>query len=142
MDTKGHNLLTVTRKNSKEIVVKQSLLPHCSILKNFKINLSTWKDNVKSTRPIIITDKEETSVEAEGDAFLLNDEDHCFVQVDLDPESYEYFSKNITSIENSLTRTMIWTIFYTKAKNNSISFSQYVSLILQHIPNENNISVF
>ncbi|CAD8081253.1 unnamed protein product [Paramecium sonneborni] len=70
-------------------------------------------------------------------AILLNYEDQSFVKVLLDKESTKYFSQNLQSVKDILTRTLIYRALFDSVRDGKISSEEYVDFLLAQLPREN-----
>lgn len=72
----------------------------------------------------------------------MNYEDYSFVKGALDNKSAEFFSKNLNSIQDLLSRSLIWRAFYDTVKDGKVTVNKYIEFFLNNIEREPNDGLF
>ncbi|MEY3029287.1 MAG: hypothetical protein RL198_684, partial [Actinomycetota bacterium] len=67
------------------------------------------------------------------DLLLINDEDLAYAKVRLDPQSMQTALENLSSISDSLARTLVWTAAWDGTRDAEIAGSKFIRLVLDHI---------
>ena len=67
---------------------------------------------------------------------LINDGDLGYAKVRLDEKSHSFAMKNLSSIKDSLARTLIWTAAWDATRDGEAPASTFVNLVLDHIGKE------
>ena len=67
------------------------------------------------------------------DFVLLNDEDLAYAKVRLDSQSHKVAMSNLSGIEDSLARTLVWTAAWDATRDGEASGSDFIELVLNHI---------
>ena len=75
-------------------------------------------------------------------AVLLNYEDHTFVKNNIDSASREFFTDNLSKINDILSRTLIWRSYYEMVKDAIIPSDKFISIFIKNIFNEPSDSIF
>lgn len=75
-------------------------------------------------------------------AILLNYEDHTFVKNNIDQVSRDFFSNNLSKIEDVLSRTLIWRSFFEMVKDAQITSADLIQFVIKNIANEKSDSIF
>jgi len=70
------------------------------------------------------------------DLVLLNDGDLAYAKVRLDEKSRQVALKNLSGIEDSLARTLVWTAAWDATRDAEAPARDFVRLILDHIAHE------
>jgi aminopeptidase N len=70
------------------------------------------------------------------DLVLLNDEDLAYAKVRLDEHSRQVALENLSGIEDSLARTLVWTAAWDATRDAEAPASDFIRLVLEHIPHE------
>ena len=103
-------------------------------------NLNTGK-LVRSEYLELDVDGKETSVAAlvgkrRPDLVLLNDGDLAYAKIRLDEKSRQVALANLSGIEDSLARTLVWTAAWDATRDGEAPARDFVKLILGHIAKE------
>jgi aminopeptidase N len=75
-------------------------------------------------------------------AILLNFEDHTFAKNVIDPVSLDFFIKNINSIKDILSRTLIWRSFFEMVKDAKMTSHKFVEVVTTALAKEPSDSIF
>ena len=75
-------------------------------------------------------------------AVLPNFGDHTFAKVCIDPVSLSFFRKNFGRIDDSLTRAMLWSIFFNMVSEARIPSTEFVEFFISNIAQEGCEGVF
>ncbi len=67
------------------------------------------------------------------DFVLLNDNDLAYAKVRLDSHSHKVAMSNLSGIEDSLARTLVWTAAWDATRDGEASGSDFIELVLNHI---------
>ena len=67
------------------------------------------------------------------DLVLLNDEDLAYAKIRLDENSREIALSNLSGIEDSLARTLVWTAAWDATRDGETPARQFIDLVLNHI---------
>ncbi|MFM1845056.1 MAG: aminopeptidase, partial [Actinomycetota bacterium] len=70
------------------------------------------------------------------DLVLLNDQDLAYAKIRLDDSSRQVALQNLSSIEDSLARTLVWTSAWDATRDGEAPASEFVQLVLDHIASE------
>lgn len=70
------------------------------------------------------------------DLVLLNDGDLAYAKVRLDENSRQVALKNLSGIEDSLARTLVWTAAWDATRDGEAPARDFVRLVLDHIASE------
>ena len=70
------------------------------------------------------------------DLVLLNDEDLAYAKIRLDEQSRQVALANLSGIEDSLARTLVWTAAWDATRDAEAPASDFIRLVLEHIPLE------
>jgi hypothetical protein len=63
-------------------------------------------------------------------AVLLNYQDQTFIKILLDELSLDFFRRNLTKINDDLTRTLIWRSLYDTVRDAKICSEEYMDFLL------------
>ena len=72
----------------------------------------------------------------QADLVLLNDNDLAYAKIRLDEDSRVFALKNLSKIEDSLARTLVWTAAWDATRDAEAPASDFVQLVLDHIATE------
>ncbi len=67
---------------------------------------------------------------------LLNDQDLAYAKIRLDDRSRKVALQNLSGIEDSLARTLVWTAAWDATRDGEAPASEFVQLVLDHIAAE------
>ncbi|MFM1950936.1 MAG: aminopeptidase, partial [Actinomycetota bacterium] len=67
------------------------------------------------------------------DLVLLNDKDLAYAKVRLDAQSHKVALANLSAIEDSLARTLVWTAAWDATRDGEAPASDFIDLVLDHI---------
>jgi aminopeptidase N len=70
------------------------------------------------------------------DLVLLNDNDLAYAKIRLDEPSRVFAMRNLSRIEDSLARTLVWTAAWDATRDAEAPASDFVQLVLDHIATE------
>jgi aminopeptidase N len=70
------------------------------------------------------------------DLVLLNDDDLAYAKIRLDEPSRVFAMHNLSKIEDSLARTLVWTAAWDATRDAEAPASDFVQLVLDHIATE------
>lgn len=70
------------------------------------------------------------------DLLLLNDNDLAYAKIRLDERSRSTALENLSAIEDSLARTLVWTAAWDATRDGEAPASEFVDLVLHHIAPE------
>ena len=70
------------------------------------------------------------------DLVLLNDSDLAYAKIRLDEKSRQVAMENLSGIEDSLARTLVWTAAWDATRDAEAPASDFVQLVLDHIASE------
>ena len=70
------------------------------------------------------------------DLVLLNDNDLAYAKIRLDEPSRIFAMKNLSKIEDSLARTLVWTAAWDATRDAEAPASDFIQLVLDHIATE------
>ncbi|MEK9987400.1 MAG: ERAP1-like C-terminal domain-containing protein, partial [Aquiluna sp.] len=70
------------------------------------------------------------------DLVLLNDADLAYAKVRLDEQSRQVAMDNLSGIEDSLARTLVWTAAWDATRDGEASARDFIKLVLRHIATE------
>lgn len=70
------------------------------------------------------------------DLVLLNDGDLAYAKIRLDEASRKVALENLSGIEDSLARTLVWTAAWDATRDGEAPASEFVKLVLDHIASE------
>lgn len=73
---------------------------------------------------------------ARPDLVLLNDNDLAYAKIRLDEDSRVFALANLSKIEDSLARTLVWTAAWDATRDAEAPASDFVQLVLDHIATE------
>lgn len=73
---------------------------------------------------------------------MLNYEDQTFAKNNIDPVSLDFFIKNINSINDILSRTLIWRSFFEMIKDAKMTSNKFVEVIIGALVQETSDSIF
>lgn len=69
-------------------------------------------------------------------AVFLNQDEHAYAKVHFDPQSIDYFTENLSSVEDPLTRGAIWRYFWLLVMDRKMSSLKYMDFVQQNLPSE------
>ncbi|TNV74138.1 hypothetical protein FGO68_gene4792 [Halteria grandinella] len=127
--------------NSQLVIRQRAALPQLPTLRYHQIKVGFFKeDGGIDYQDVLVKAQEETVVTYDGSkgykAVLLNYEDQSFVKVLLDQTSTLYFSQNLQSVKDLLTRTLIYRALFDSVRDGKICSEEYVDFLLNQLPNE------
>jgi aminopeptidase N len=70
------------------------------------------------------------------DLVLLNDEDLAYAKIRLDEQSWRFALENLSSIEDSLARSLIWGAAWDATRDAEAPAQEFIDLVLTHIAHE------
>lgn len=73
---------------------------------------------------------------AKPDLVLLNDEDLAYAKIRLDSESWRMALENLSSITDSLARSLIWGAAWDSTRDAEAPAQEFIDLVLAHIAHE------
>lgn len=141
--------LTFDGGKKKSLLIKQGIVnkDHTTLrLHPIKIAFFDANFKVVEVKSVIVPNKPEYLIDVsdvpEYQAVLLNYEDQDFVQVRFDKQSYDFFSQNITKIEDMLTRALLLRTFFDSLVFNEgeTSIYEWTSIVCQIILHESQVS--
>ncbi|KAL4510727.1 hypothetical protein ABPG72_004881 [Tetrahymena utriculariae] len=128
--------------HAKLKIVQTSSSSQHQALRRHKIQVAFFDQNANITSyPILLNDYHETILtydasKTEYKAVLLNYADQGYIKINFDDISFHFFKKNVNKINDILTRTLIWGVFYDLVRDGKISSEEYVDIFIGNIPNE------
>lgn len=116
-------------------------------LRLHKIKVAFFTENFHiDVVEVLIQPQAETVAEYDGSkgykAVLLNFEDHTFAKNNIDQVSLDFFIKNINSIGDILSRTLIWRSFFEMVKDAKMTSHRFVDVITTALAKESSDSIF
>ena len=133
---------------NSQITIKQSFYAHeHPTLRLHKIKVALFRENLEiDVLETLVLPKSETVLAYDGckgyKAILLNFEDHTFAKNIIDPASLSFFIKNINSIRDLLSRTLIWRSFFEMIKDAKMTSHQFVDVVTGSLAQESSDSIF
>ncbi|CAD8067377.1 unnamed protein product [Paramecium primaurelia] len=122
-------------------IYQRPALSQFPTLRVHKIKIGLFHDNGIDSIDAVLKATEENVITYDGSkgyrAILLNYEDQTFVKVFLDQESTKYFSQNLQTINDILTRNQIYRAFFDSVRDGKICSEEYVDFLLAQLPREN-----
>ena len=86
---------------------------------------------------MLVLPQEKTTVTLKTDqkplAILLNYQDLTFAKLEFDSSSMDYFNKNLSKIEDPLSRALIWKTFYNMIKDAKIKSTFYCQFVINNL---------
>lgn len=118
-------------KEAKLTIKQTPVLSQHPTLRMHNIRVAFFKDNHEVDQvETWVVPKEESTVTYDGTkgykAVLLNYEDWSFVKHVLDPQSIQFFSKDLCKVPDILSRSLIWKSFFDMVKDSKITSEKYV----------------
>jgi aminopeptidase N len=134
--------------NNAKITIRQT--PYTQdhpTLRLHKIKVAFFTDKFEiDVIDVLILPQAETVAHYDGSkgykAVLLNFEDHTFAKNIIDPVSLEFFIKNINSVRDILSRTLIWKSFFEMIKDAAMTSHKFVEVITTSLAHESSDSIF
>ena len=101
---------------------------------------------IRTKRLEVDVDNEETIInELVGlkrpDLILINDDDLTYAKIRLDKHSLNTATKDIASIESSLSRALIWGAVWDMVRDAEVSTGKYLELVLAGVEKETDIGL-
>lgn len=116
-------------------MIKQSAFtPEHPTLRLHKIKIGLFLENLDvDVIEVLVLPQQETVAHYDGSkhykGILLNFEDHTFAKNIIDPVSLDFFIKNINSIKDILSRTLIWRSFFEMVKDARMTSHKFVEVV-------------
>lgn len=134
-------------KTAKMRIKQSAYTPDHPTLRLHKIKVGMFLEDLEvETLEVLVLPQEETLVEYDGSrqykAILLNFEDHTFAKNIIDPVSLDFFIKNINSIKDILSRTLIWRSFFEMVKDARMTSHKFVEVVTTALAKESSDSIF
>jgi aminopeptidase N len=76
-----------------------------------------------------------------ADVLLLNDEDHTYAKIRLDPASMATVVKHLGDFDNSLARALVWSAAWDMVRDAELATRDYVALVRNGLPAEDDINL-
>ena len=152
LNTSGINILEpeveVQDGQLESLKIKQSLgLKGKNRLRLQRLNVSLF--DVAGGEPIVISgvvisDKEElTNVDLSSlpkdfkyGAVYVNEGEHAYAKMRFDAQSIDWFTENLHTIKNALTRSAIWYHFWMLMIDKRMPSLKYIELVQKQLPRE------
>lgn len=67
---------------------------------------------------------------------ILNGDDHGYCKVKLDPVSVEWLKDNLNSLEDDLTRMIVWRSLWDSVRDARLSAVEFLQIVVKHLPND------
>lgn len=129
--------------NNEFLIIKQTAcLKEFPTLRHHKMKIAFILDNGKigKVNDIFLENKPETIISYDGSAgykaILANYEDYSYIKLVLDIDSIEFFRNNLSKIQHSLSRSMIWRAFYDMVRDGKLSSNEYAEIFEMNIEEE------
>lgn len=116
-------------------------LPEFPTLRRHKMKVAFFtRDGTAHTQDVLVLNQAQTTLQYDGSreyrAVLLNYEDETFVKVLLDEASLLFFRDHLHTIQDTLTRQLIWRAFFDLQRDAKISSEEYADIMVKCLPAE------
>ena len=136
-------ILEVDNGQLRSLKIKQGLgLRGKNRLRLQKLNVGIYEAGSASGAPVVIRDviisqtEEITEVDISSlpqdfqfGAVYLNQDDHAYAKVRFDDQSIDWFTQNLNSIDDALTRGAIWHYFWMLVMDRKMSSLKYMDFV-------------
>ena len=154
LNTSGINIIEpvveVQDGRLASLKIRQSLgLKGKNRLRLQRLNVSIYEAGSGGGAPVVISgvvigDKEElTSVDISGlpqdfqyGAVFVNEGEHAYAKVRFDPQSVAWFTDNLHTVGDALTRTAVWHYFWMLVMDKKLGSLQYIEFVQKQLPLE------
>lgn len=144
-------VLDIENGQLRNLKIKQGLaLRGKNRLRLQKLNVGIYEAGDPTGAPVIIKDiiigshDEITEVDISSipsdfqfGAIYVNQDDHAYAKVRFDSQSIDWFTQNLSKVNNPLTRGAIWRYFWNLVMDRKMSSLKYMDFIEKNLPNEN-----
>lgn len=72
---------------------------------------------------------------------VLNGDDHGYCKVILDAKSIEWLKENLNTLEDDLTRLIVWRSLWDMVRDAKISAVEFLTSVVKHIPTETSTTI-
>ncbi|MEY3560927.1 MAG: aminopeptidase [Actinomycetota bacterium] len=135
IETDSAGIITSFRVSQSAIEEQPTIRPHRMGIGFF--DLANGKLNRTNYVEVDIDGLETSITELVGlkrpDFVLLNDKDLAYAKVRLDEQSHKVAMGNLSGIEDSLARTLVWTAAWDATRDGEAPASDFIDLVLNHI---------
>ncbi|CAN2211917.1 PepN Aminopeptidase N [Candidatus Nanopelagicaceae bacterium] len=143
VDGDTYKKLSIAQEAPKMPVGSKELRPH-----RLHVGLFDIKDGALTRRKSVELDiagslTEVTALAGEklADLVLINDKDQTYAKLRFDDRSIETMKGYLGSLDDSLARGVIWASLWDSCRDGELSASSYISIALNALKNESDISI-
>jgi aminopeptidase N len=76
-----------------------------------------------------------------GRVVVPNAQGETFARVELDEHSWAAVTAGLSTIENDLTRAVLWTSAFDRVRNRDLTAAAYLDLVARHVPGETQVAL-
>lgn len=154
----GVNLLSAAFETDDDDVftsfsIQQGALAEYPTLRQHRLGIGLW-DQIEEEGRQVLRRRDLVEVDIAGDStpiealvgqkrpalLLLNDGDLTYAKVRMDPASLTTALENVTTIDNELTRTVIWGSAWDMCRDGELPVAEYIELVLRGVAAESDIT--
>ncbi len=137
LETTG--MSTLTLEDDRTVLVQKDPRPH-----RLRIGLYAFDGGslVRTGGVDVDIRAERTPVDlADADLALINDGDLTYAKVRLDERSLKAVSRALSTIEDALTRGLVWSALWNATRDGELSAVRYLEIVRRHAPAESNVGI-
>ncbi|MGO2529866.1 MAG: aminopeptidase N [Microbacterium gubbeenense] len=137
LETTG--MSTLTLDDERATLVQTDPRPH-----RLRVGLYALEDGslVRSCGIDVDIVDERTPVELpDADLALINDGDLTYAKVRLDARSLKAVERALSTIDDALTRGLVWSALWNATRDGKLSAVRYLEIVRRHAPAERNVGI-
>ncbi|WP_435300296.1 aminopeptidase N [Timonella sp. A28] len=143
LETTGMSTLAAHEDNGHVTLTQDVARPHRLNIGLYGWEKETTQDDLTPLSVHDVTiDKETNTITVPGweDAALrvINEDDWTYAKVRLDDTSLHAVKQGLSGVSSALTRALLWSALWNAVRDAQLPTSEYVSIVAQHAPHENN----
>ena len=77
----------------------------------------------------------------DADLIVPNDDDRTYAKVRLDERSTDAVTRALSSIDDAVTRAVIWAALWNAVRDGELPVARYVDIVCRHAPDEPNVAL-
>lgn len=134
-------------RKSNELIIRQGYAhPDHRTLRNHKMKIAYFDKNGKiyEIQDVVLKNEKETRVQMPAqtpEAVLLNYYDEAFIKVRLDAVSIEFFKQNLASVDDELTRAIVWRALWDMLRDGQLPSTEFVEISCRSLAKEKSDSI-
>jgi aminopeptidase N len=134
-------------KNAKLTLIQGHCLPQYPTLRYHKMQVGFYADDgtLIEAKEIFLKNQKETVIEYDGSkdvvAIIPNVGDYSFIKIILDEQSINWAMKNISKVQDELTRALVWRSMFDMVRDCRLKSVEMINICSSHFSQETNSSI-